>query len=43
MKKNIDKGLDNRNEDKAIPRWMLVFVYVVFFIQLYSFIRDLMP
>jgi len=39
-KNHEDKYLDNGN-DKTIPKWLLLFVYVVFLIQIYNLIKDL--
>jgi len=40
MKNHEDKHVANGN-DKTILKWLLLFVYVVFLIQLYNLIKDL--
>ncbi|GEM_PF-4611838 len=38
---NKPRNVGNPNEDKTV-RWLLIFLYVVFFIQLYNFVSNLM-
>jgi len=39
--KNNDAYQDRPNDKYAIPKWLLIFLYVVLFIQLYDLISDL--
>ncbi len=39
--KNNDACPDEPNDKNAIPKWLLIFLYVVLFIQLYDLISDL--